>query len=63
MEETLLEICTERFLTLDQLGRLVNREPENLRHRYLKPLITQGRLRLRFPNRTEPARPSLHGGG
>ncbi len=50
MEAALLEICMERYLTLEQLGRLVNRDPENLRHRYLKPLIMQGRIRLRFPN-------------
>ncbi len=50
METVLLALCQGRYLTAEQLGKLVRRDPVNLRSRYLKPLLEEGKLVLRFPH-------------
>ena len=49
MQKTLLALCTERFLTIQQLADLVGRETEKLRDRHVSPLVEAGRLEMRFP--------------
>lgn len=46
--KVILELCMGRFLTAEQLGQLLHRNPNGLRDRYLTPLLAAGRLRLRF---------------
>ncbi len=55
MIEVLLELCTERDLTLDEIGRLLQRNARGIRNRFLSPLVQSGRMRLRFPH--EPNHP------
>ncbi|MBM4118038.1 hypothetical protein FJ251_09935 [bacterium] len=52
MESTLYALCTGRFLTAEDLARLLRRTAPNLRSRYLTPMVRDGRLRLRFPEAT-----------
>lgn len=52
MESTLLDRCRGRFLTAEELARLLKRTAPNIRSRYLTPMIRAGRLRLRFPEAT-----------
>ena len=49
------ELCSDRFLTAAHLGELMNRSPEALRSRFLKPMVGEGQLRLRYPDK--PNRP------
>lgn len=55
MTEVLLEVCTERDLTLDEIGRLLQRNARGIRNRFLSPLVQSGRMKLRFP--LEPNHP------
>ena len=51
LEQILVSLCSGQFVPLDLLAEAVNRNAEGLRNRYLTPLVRQGRLRLRFPDR------------
>ena len=47
---TLLELCSGRFLTLNELATLVNRSPVDLRQRFIKPMVDEERvLERRYP--------------
>ncbi len=50
MQDTLLELCRGIFLTPQQIGRLMNRSPQGVRERVIKPLLDKGLLERRFPN-------------
>ena len=57
-EETrqiILNLCEGRYLTANDLGELMNRTSQNLRNRFLTPMVEEGLLLRRFP--TEPNRP------
>jgi ATP-dependent DNA helicase RecG len=56
MQAVILELCRGRFLTLAELAALLNRAGPNLRNKYLTPMVRQGTLRLRYPDR--PNRPN-----
>ncbi len=49
MQEILLALCSGRYITLSCLASLVDRSPDVLRKNYLKPMTSQGLLRLAFP--------------
>lgn len=49
MRRTVLDLCRDRFLSAEDLGQLLDRHPSGLRQRFLKPLVDEGRLRLRHP--------------
>ena len=58
MEATILELCRDRYLTLVELAELLNRAAQNLRNKYLTPMVRAGKLRFRYPdqpNRTDQA--------
>ena len=58
MEATILELCRDRYLTLAELAELLNRAEQNLRNKYLTPMVRAGKLRFRYPgqaNRTDQA--------
>jgi hypothetical protein len=50
MNEILLLLCTNQYITLNVLANLVDRHPNSLRQRYIKTLVDQGDLRLAFPS-------------
>lgn len=55
MEEIILDLCSEYYLTLPVLSHLLGRKPDPLRKSYLKPLAEQGKLVLAFPQKpTDP---------
>ena len=57
-EETrsiILGLCRGRYLTANDLGELMNRTPQNLRGRFLTPLVEEGLLVRKYP--AEPNRP------
>ncbi len=49
------DLCRGRYLTATHLGELMNRSPAALRGRFLKPMVDEGELRLRYPDK--PNRP------
>lgn len=48
MEATILELCRDRYLTLAELAELLNRAEQNLRNKYLTPMVRAGKLRFRY---------------
>ena len=57
-EETrsiILALCDGRYLTAADLGDLLNRSSNNLRSRFLSPMVDEGLLRRKYPD--EPNRP------
>ncbi len=55
MERIILALCTGRYLTARAVGELLERNPNGLRDRYLRPMTADGRLGLRYPE--DPNRP------
>ncbi len=53
--QIILGLCRGRYLTANDLGELMNRTPQNLRSRFLTPLVEEGLLIRKYP--TEPNRP------
>lgn len=49
MRRTIVDLCRARFLSAEDLGKLLERHPNGLRQRFLKPLVDEGKLRLRYP--------------
>lgn len=55
MKEILLALCSEGWLSLRTLARLLGREPDTLRNHYINPMLREDRLEARFP--TNPNHP------
>ena len=51
----ILQLCSNRFLTAAHLGDLMSRSQAALRSRFLTPMVNDGLLRLRYPDK--PNRP------
>jgi len=51
LEAILIELCRGRWLTRNELAKLVKRNPDSLRLRFLSPLVARGLLRLRHPDK------------
>ena len=49
LRSTILALCRSRFLSAEDLGRLLQRHPNGLRQRFLTPMVGRGELRLRHP--------------
>lgn len=49
VRKTIVEICNGRFLSAEHLARLLNRNADGLRNRYLSPMVAEGLLTLRYP--------------
>ena len=54
MEQIILDLCQGRYLTAQELGQLVKRNPKNLRDRFLTPLSESGRLRRKHRKANDP---------
>ncbi len=49
VREAILQLCRGRYLSAERIGSLLRRNPVRVRHVHLKPLVTAGLLRLRYP--------------
>ena len=49
VEDAILKLCAQQELNLKDLTALLNRSPETLRKYYLKPLLKEKKLRLKYP--------------
>jgi len=64
VREIISQLCKGRYLTTDELSRLVSRTAPNLRNRYLTPMVKDGLLKLRYPespNRPDQAYTTVEG--
>ncbi|MCD9004677.1 putative DNA binding domain-containing protein [Luteimonas sp. XNQY3] len=48
---TILSLCQGRFLSLRQLSELLDRGPETLRDGFISPMLKEGVLELRYPDK------------
>ena len=48
-KRVILELCTDRFLSIQKMAQLLDRSAEGLRSRFIKPLFDAGQLERRFP--------------
>lgn len=55
VRQVIQELCSGRYLTADQIARLMNRNAAGLRNRFLYAMVSEGVLRLRYPE--SPNRP------
>jgi ATP-dependent DNA helicase RecG len=51
MEQTILQLCEDRFLTTRELGDLLGHSPNSLRYRFLSKMVKAGQLELRYPDK------------
>ncbi len=64
VRKVIIELCKGRFLTVESLSSLLNRNPAGIRNQYLTPMVREGVLRLRYPetpNRPDQAYTSVEG--
>ena len=55
MEQIILRLCRDRWLTRRQLADLLQRNPDSIRSRFLTPMVAHGYLRLRYPDKPNRA--------
>ena len=55
MEQLILKLCRNRWLSRRQLSNLLQRNAEGLRSRFLVPMVEHGLLQLRYPDKPNRA--------
>ena len=50
VEEVILKLCNDRYLSLKEIAELLGREPDSIRNHYLNPLIKKGLIDLYMKN-------------
>lgn len=55
VETAILGLCKIQGMRLEELAKLLDRSPETLRKDYLRPMIKEKKLRLKYP--TKPSHP------
>lgn len=50
MEEVVLKVCENHYITLQAIASLVDRSPDAFRNQYLSPMVKEQRLSLAFPH-------------
>jgi ATP-dependent DNA helicase RecG len=55
MKRIILDLCRGRWMTRRDLAALLRRNPDNLRSRFLTPMVAHGLLQLRHPDKPNRA--------
>jgi len=55
MRNTILTLCSERYLTVKRLAELLNRSSETIRTHFINPMLSEKLLELKYPD--EPTHP------
>lgn len=50
LREIIVILCSDRFLNLQELSQILNRTPNDLRQRYIRPMFDEGLLERRYPS-------------
>ncbi len=51
VQETIVKLCTDRYLTVRHLAELLNREANSLLNHYLNQMVSDKALELRYPEK------------
>ena len=51
MKLLITELCREHYISVSVLEMLLDRKPQSLRQNYLKPMVSDGRLKMAFPHK------------
>ena len=54
VEYTILKLCNNRYLTVNEIANLLKREPSTVRTHYINGMVSNGYLKIRFPTRSHP---------
>lgn len=49
IEQAILHICKDHFMTLHEIATLLNRSGDTLRTHYINKMVRQGKLQMRYP--------------
>jgi predicted HTH transcriptional regulator len=52
--KVILKLCDNRFLTVQEIAQLLNRDPSTIRTHYINWLVQEGYLKIRYPSRSHP---------
>ncbi|MEZ8927834.1 Fic family protein [Vibrio lentus] len=50
MKLLILKLCREHYISVAIFEVLLDRKPQSLRQNYLKPMVTEGLLKMAFPH-------------
>jgi hypothetical protein len=50
VEATILQLCDERYLTLEEIAVLLKRSKDSLRNHYINPMLEDGRIEAKYKN-------------
>jgi ATP-dependent DNA helicase RecG len=62
VREAILELCTLKERTITELSRLLSRRSHTLRKGYLRPMVEEGLLELKYPERPSHPRQAYRSG-
>ena len=48
--EIILAVCAGHWLTVSQIGKLLDRVPRDTRNRFLRPMVNEGVLHMKYPD-------------
>jgi ATP-dependent DNA helicase RecG len=51
IRNVILKLCSNNYLTKQDFGRLLNKNPDYLRKQYLAPLVSEGFLQYKYPHK------------
>jgi len=60
MIDTILQLCSQHFITLRELAHLLGRTPEYLRIHYVNKMVRNGQLQLQYPDKPSHPEQAYH---
>jgi len=54
VEYTILKLCNNRYLTVQEIAQLLNRESSTIRTHYINGMVRNDYLKIRYPSRSHP---------
>lgn len=63
VEAVIVTLCQSRFLSGEQIARLINRNPERVRDVHISKLVKEGRLRMLYPETPNSPNQAYTAGG
>ncbi|MFN5515448.1 MAG: RNA-binding domain-containing protein [Cyanobacteriota bacterium] len=51
IRNVILRLCSKNYLTKQEFGQILNKNPDYLRKLYLAPLVSEGLLQYKYPNK------------
>ena len=51
VKNVILQLCSEHYLSLRTIAELLGRKPNSMRNHYVNPMLDEGLLELKYPDR------------